>query len=110
MKIAVIGVGAVGEACAHLLVGTGTARSLVLANRNIEVADAVRMDLEQSRSWTTPLSAVAVQPWRKDAFRGCDVLILSAGPRLRGDESRAQKARETASLLAGTEGKSIIEA
>ena len=59
-----------GDACAHLLASSGIARSLVLANRTIDNAEAVRMDLEQSRSWSTPLSARAVVPWRKGAFSG----------------------------------------
>lgn len=109
MRVGIIGIGGVGEACAHLFASRGRARSLVLANRDVRVANAVRMDLEQSRSWNTPLSARAVEPWRDEAFRGCEVLILTAGPRLRGDESRAAKASETARLLLGSAGKSIVE-
>jgi L-lactate dehydrogenase len=103
-------VGAVGDACAHLLASSGIARSLVLANRTIDNAEAVRMDLEQSRSWSTPLSARAVVPWRKGAFSGCDVVILTAGPRLRGGESKADKAAQTADILRGSTGQSIVEA
>ncbi len=77
MRVAVIGVGAVGEACAHLLVSRGTARSLILANRNVDAADAVRMDLEQSRSWTTPLSARAVRDSPETDHAGTDVKWMS---------------------------------
>jgi L-lactate dehydrogenase len=110
MRVAIVGLGAVGEACAHLLTSRGTARSLVLANRTIETADAVRIDLEQSRSWSVPLSARSVTPWQRGAFQGCDVIVLTVGPRLRGSETRAQKAQETAKFLVGKPGQSITEA
>jgi L-lactate dehydrogenase len=110
MRIAILGLGAVGEACAHLLVSRGTARSLVLANRSLGIAEAIRMDLEQSRAWAAPLSARTVEPWRPGAFEGCDAVILTAGPRLRGSESRADKARQTAELIRGRPGSSILDA
>lgn len=110
MKLAVVGLGAVGEACAHLLVSRTRVRQLVLANRTVEIADATREDLEQSRAWGLPLSARAVTPWSEGAFEGCDVIVLTAGPRLRGSESRADKAMATARLLWGSPGQSIVAA
>lgn len=110
MKLAVVGLGAVGEACAHLLVSRTRVRQLVLANRTVEIADATREDLEQSRAWGLPLSARAVTPWSEGAFDGCDVIVLTAGPRLRGIESRADKAAATARLLSGSDGQSIVSA
>lgn len=110
MRVAILGLGAVGEACAHVLTSRGVARSLVLANRSLRIAHAIRLDLEQSRSWTTPLSARAVAPWEPGAFRGCDVIVLTAGPRLRGEESRAQKAEQTARLLTNGDQSSIVSA
>lgn len=110
MRIGIIGVGAVGEACAHLLASSGIARSLVLANRSVDIANAIRMDLEQSRPWTKPLSARSVPPWSPDEFRGCDALILTAGPRLQGTQTRADMVTATARLLHGSPGQSIVEA
>ena len=110
MRVRIIGIGGVGEATAHLLVSRGIARSLVLANRNLDVAEAVRMDLEQSRSWGAPLSQAAALPWHQGLFDGCDVVILTAGPRLRGNETRDAKAAETARILRGRGEKSIVAA
>lgn len=110
MRVGILGLGAVGEACAHALAGRAAVSSLVLANRSVDTAMAVRMDLEQSRSWGPALTARAVLPWRRDAFRGCDVLLLTAGPRLRGAESRPDKAAAAASLLLGVPGASVVDA
>lgn len=110
MKVAIIGLGSVGETCAHLLVSRTNVRSLVLANRSTGIAEAIRMDLEQSRAWGVPLSARVCEPWTRNAFAGCDVIILAAGPRLRGGEKRDEKAAEAAKLLLGKPGESVVEA
>ena len=109
MRITILGMGAVGEACAHLLTGREVVSRLVLANRNRRVADAVRMDLEQSRAWSTPLSATTAAPWDERAVRDADLIILTAGARLKGAESRADKATEVARVLQGEPGKSIAD-
>ncbi|MCU0694859.1 MAG: hypothetical protein MUF54_26090, partial [Polyangiaceae bacterium] len=49
-------------------------------------------------------------PWTRRAFAGCDVIIVAAGPRLRGGEKRDEKAADAAMLLSGEPGKSIVEA
>ena len=101
MRIAVVGLGAVGEACAHALTASEVARSLVLLNRTDNVAPAIAADLRQARAWGRPLDTEvgALTDW--PLLRGCDLIVLTIGARLRGEQLRSEMAASTASLLQG---------
>lgn len=110
MRVTIIGLGAVGEACAHLLVSRDIVHHLVLANRGLDLPKAIKMDLEQSRAWSIPLNVSVAYPWDERALRDADLIVLTAGPRLSGGESRADKAKQTAEILTGKPGESIVDA
>ncbi len=103
MRVAVVGLGAVGEACAHALTASEVTRSLVLLNRTEGVAPAIAADLRQARAWGRPLDTEvgSLNDWAK--LQRCDLLVLTLGARLRGDQARSELARSTASLLRGSE-------
>lgn len=101
MRIAVVGLGAVGEACALTLTVSEVARSLVLLNRSENVAPAIAADLRQARAWGQPLDTEvgALTDWQ--LLHGCDLILLTLGTRLKGDQKRSEMAASTASLLRG---------
>ncbi|MFC1611156.1 hypothetical protein ACFL6C_09365 [Myxococcota bacterium] len=103
MRIAIVGLGAVGEACAHALTASEVARSLVLLNRTENVAPAIAADLRQARAWGRPLDTEvgSLDDWT--LLQGCDLLLLTMGARLRGDQDRSAIAVSTASLIRGNE-------
>lgn len=98
MRVAIVGLGAVGEACAHALVVSDIVRRLVLINRTLDFAEAVARDLRQARAWGRRLET-DVQPFdAPGVLQGCDLVLLTLGSRLRGDQDRRELARATLEL------------
>ena len=87
MRIAVVGLGAVGEAvgeaCAHALTASEVVRSLVLLNRTEGVAPAIAADLQQARAWGRPLETEVGSPTDWAKLKGCDLIVLTLGARLK---------------------------
>ena len=99
MKIGVVGVGAVGETCAHGLVASNVATELVLLNRTIKTAVAIELDLRQARAWRGNLLTESGPLIPLDPVVGCDLLVLAVGPRLWREQLRADIALESAKIL-----------
>ena len=77
MRLAIIGLGAVGEATAHAAVSSGLARVLVLMNRGQEVVQVAKRDLEQSRAWAAPLETLVGRHNSGRLLKGCDAAVLN---------------------------------
>jgi L-lactate dehydrogenase len=76
MKVGVIGIGAVGCACANALVMRGSARDIVLVDRTRARAKAVATDIR----YGTPLfSRVEIVDGPYEALEGADVVLVTAG-------------------------------
>src|SRR3954464_5001025 len=75
-KVAVIGAGQVGQACAFALLLRASAREIVLVDRVRERATAVATDMR----YGAPLSApVAISAGEWDDLDGADVVLVTAG-------------------------------
>jgi L-lactate dehydrogenase len=76
LKVAVVGAGRVGQACAFALVLRASAREVVLVDRVPERATAVATDMR----YGAPLSApVAISAGDRDDVAGADVVLITAG-------------------------------
>src|ERR1700760_4530902 len=75
-KVGVVGVGAVGQACALALMLRGSAREVVLVDRAAERATAVAADLRY-RSPPPPPVDIAAGDW--DRLARADVVLICAG-------------------------------
>lgn len=76
MKIGVVGVGAVGSATTLALLGRGTAREIVLVDKNVKRAQAVALDMRYGTPLVPP---VDVRAGGRDDLDGADLLIVTAG-------------------------------
>jgi L-lactate dehydrogenase len=99
MKVAIIGTGAVGETCAHALVTSGLASEFVLLNRTRESAVVVERDLRQARAWHGNLITEQGDAADLEQVIGCELAVLTVGPRLWGDQTRPKVAPRSAELL-----------
>ncbi len=76
MKIGIIGTGNVGCACAMAAVNRGSAREIVLVNRNRKTAEAVATDMR----YGTPLGhKVDIVDGDYDALKGAGIVLITAG-------------------------------
>lgn len=76
MKIGIIGVGAVGSACALSLIQRGSCREIVLVDKDNKRANAVAMDMQYS----TPLAPmVDIMEGDYEALTGAELVIITAG-------------------------------
>ncbi len=76
MKVGVVGVGSVGTACAMALLQRGTAREIVLVNRDERRATAVATDM---RYGVPVLSPVDIRQGSYDDLAGADLVMITAG-------------------------------
>jgi L-lactate dehydrogenase len=75
-RVGVVGVGAVGQACAFALVLRGSCRELVLVDRTPERAVAVAADMRYGSPLSPPLDLVAGD---YDELAGAEVVLITAG-------------------------------
>jgi L-lactate dehydrogenase len=76
MKVGVIGVGAVGSACALAMMQRGSARELVLVDKTRARARAVALDMR----YGAPVSpAVDVRDGSYEDLKGADLVMITAG-------------------------------
>ncbi len=76
MKLGIIGAGNVGAACALAAVARGSAREIVLVNRNRKKAQGVATDLR----YGTPLTPkVEITDGDYDALKGCALVMVTSG-------------------------------
>lgn len=76
MKVGIIGVGAVGSACAMALMQRGSAREIVLVDKARARATAVSLDMR----YGAPVSpTVDVRDGLYEDLKGADVVMITAG-------------------------------
>ena len=76
MKIGIVGVGAVGTACAFALIMRGATREIVLLNRTRKRAEAVATDMR----YGTPLSPVTdIRDGDYEDLAGAGLVMITAG-------------------------------
>jgi L-lactate dehydrogenase len=76
VKIGIIGTGNVGCACAMAAVNRGSAREIILVNRNRNTAEAVATDMR----YATPLGPkVDIVDGDYDALKGAGIVLITAG-------------------------------
>ena len=76
MKIGIVGVGAVGSACALVLIMRGATREIVLLNRTRKRAEAVATDMR----YGTPLSPVTdIRDGDYEDLAGASLVMITAG-------------------------------
>ena len=76
MKIGIIGTGNVGCACAMAAVNRGSAREVVLVNRDRKTAEAVATDMR----YGTPLGPkVDIVDGDYDDFKGAGIVLITVG-------------------------------
>jgi len=76
MKVGIVGAGAVGTACLFAMALRGSAREIVLVNRNNERARGVIADLQYGAILAP---AVSLRPGDYDDLRGAEIVMLTAG-------------------------------
>jgi L-lactate dehydrogenase len=76
MKVGIVGAGAVGTACMFAMALRGSAREIVLVNRNYERAKGVVTDLQYG-SVLAP--AVSLRPGEYADLRGAAMVVITAG-------------------------------
>src|SRR3954467_6521695 len=76
MKVGIVGAGAVGKACLFAMALRGSAREIVLVNRNYERARGAVADLQYGTSLTP---AISLQPGHFTDLRGAAVVVITAG-------------------------------
>jgi len=76
MKVGIIGVGAVGSACAIALMQRGSARELVLVDKTRARATAVALDMRYGAPVSPP---VDVRDGSYDDLKGADLVMITAG-------------------------------
>src|SRR3954471_22007692 len=80
-KVGIVGVGAVGQACAFALVLRGSCREIVLVDRAAGRATAVATDMRY-RAPLTPAMDITAGDWVDLA--GADVVLICAGVNEKG--------------------------
>jgi L-lactate dehydrogenase len=76
MKVGIVGVGAVGAACALASILRGTTREIVLLNRTRKRAEAVATDMR----YGTPLSPLTeIRDGDYEDLAGADLIMITAG-------------------------------
>ena len=86
MKIAIIGIGAVGAAVATAVAGTGLAHEMVLLDRDGLRARAAAEDLGHAAAFSYDIKITAVNNYR--GIRGSDIVIIAAGANQKPGETR----------------------
>ena len=76
MKVGIVGAGAVGTACLFAMVLRGSAREIVLVNRNYARAEGAVTDLQYG-SVLAP--AVSLRPGEYADLRGAAIVVITAG-------------------------------
>ncbi len=76
MKVGIVGAGAVGTACMFALALRGSAREIVLVNRNYDRARGAVADLQYG---AVLAPAVSLRPGHYDDLRGAAIVMVTAG-------------------------------
>src|SRR5688572_15145703 len=76
MKVGIVGAGAVGTACMFAMTLRGSAREIVLVNRNCERARGAVADLQYG---AVLAPSVSLRPGSYDDLRGAWIVVITAG-------------------------------
>jgi L-lactate dehydrogenase len=76
MKVGIIGVGGVGAACALALMQRGSAREIILVDRNAKRAKAVATDMRYGEPISPP---VDIRDGSYQDLKGADLVMITAG-------------------------------
>jgi L-lactate dehydrogenase len=76
MKVGIVGAGAVGTACMFAMALRGSAREIVLVNRDYERARGAVADLQYGAILAP---AVSIRPGHYDDLRGAAIVMITAG-------------------------------
>jgi len=76
MKIAIVGTGGVGKACAMAVIMRGCARELVLLDKNRELAQAVAVDMQYGALLSPNIT---VRAGEYEDLAGADLVMITAG-------------------------------
>src|SRR3954471_24443730 len=76
MKVGIVGAGAVGTACVFAIALRGSAREIVLVNRNRERAEGAVADLQYGAMLAPPVS---LRPGDYADLRGAAMVVITAG-------------------------------
>ncbi len=97
MKIAIIGIGAVGAAVATAVAGTGLAHEMVLFDRDGLRARAAAEDLGHAAAFSYDIKITAANNYR--AMRGSDIVIIAAGANQKPGETRTDLLQKNVAVI-----------
>ena len=97
MKIAIIGIGAVGAAVATAVAGTGLAHEMVLFDRDGLRARAAAEDLGHAAAFSYDIKITAASNYR--AMRGSDIVIIAAGANQKPGETRTDLLQKNVAVV-----------
>ncbi|MDE5615401.1 MAG: L-lactate dehydrogenase [Alphaproteobacteria bacterium] len=97
MKIAIIGIGAVGAAVATAVAGTGLAHEMVLFDRDALRARAAAEDLGHAAAFSYDIKITAANNYR--AMRGSDIVIIAAGANQKPGETRTDLLQKNVAVV-----------
>lgn len=97
MKIAIIGIGAVGAAVATAVAGTGLAHEMVLLDRDGLRARAAAEDLGHAAAFSYDIKITAVNNYR--GIRGSDIVIIAAGANQKPGETRTDLLQKNVAVI-----------
>ena len=97
MKIAIIGIGAVGAAVATAVAGTGLAHEMVLLDRDGLRARAAAEDLGHAAAFSYDIKITAVNNYR--GIRGSDIVIIAAGANQKPGETRTDLLEKNVAVM-----------
>jgi len=96
MKIGIVGSGYVGATAAYAMVMGGIGREIVLVDRNVEKARAEAFDISHAVPFAHPLT---VRQGEYSDFRGCRLVIISAGVSQKPGETRLELLKRNAAVF-----------
>lgn len=97
MKIAIIGIGAVGAAVATAVAGTGLTHEMVLMDRDALRARAAAEDLGHAAAFSYDIKITAVNTYR--GLRGSDIVIIAAGANQKPGETRTDLLQKNVAVI-----------
>ncbi|HKL22223.1 MAG TPA: FAD-dependent oxidoreductase, partial [Tichowtungia sp.] len=84
-KVVVVGAGAVGSTFAYALAQDGTAREIVLVDKQRELAEGQALDLAHGLPFLPPVS---IRAGDESDYRDAQLVVITAGAQQKAGESR----------------------